>query len=135
MEHNARRQTDGQSIGTCVGGNTVEDGLGSRASLLYEPFRGSLPEGYWGRLEPRNALSVERPLQQGEQVRPVSDETHMPVQEDRPDRLRVKESAGRKWKAVCRDRLQEIVGHPAMPGDTGINRTGLKQELDDLPAI
>src|SRR5438132_3063055 len=102
---------------------------------MYEPCSGCLAEECWGGLEPLNALSVDRPLQQCKQVRPVNDETHMPVQEYRPDRLSIKESAWCRWKAIRRDRFQEIFGHPAMLGDTGINRTSLKQELDDLPAI
>src|SRR6266571_547382 len=135
MEHDASSKTDCQCIGAFVGGDTVKDCLSSRASLPREPRSGCLAEECWGGLEPLNALSIDRPLQQGEQVRPVNAETHMPVQEDRPDRFSVKESARRRWKAVYRDHLQEIFGHPAMPGDTRINRTGLKQELDDLPAI
>src|SRR5712691_5752747 len=135
MEHDASRKTDCQCIGAFVGGDTVKDCLSSRASLLREPRSGCLAEECWGGLEPLNALSIDRPLQQCEQVRPVNAKTHMPVHEDRPDSLSVKESAGCRWKAVCRDRLQEIFGHPAMLSDTGINRTGLKQELDDLPAI
>src|SRR5262249_39192004 len=59
----------------------------------------------------------------------------MPVQEYRPDRLSVKESTGGRWEAVSRDRLQEIFGHPAIPGDTVSKRKSLKQELDDLPTI
>src|SRR5712691_10924561 len=135
MEHDARSKTDCQCIGAFVGGDTVEDCLSSRASLLREPLSGCLAEECWRSLEPLNALSIDRPLQQCEQVRPVNAKTKMPVQEYRPDSLSVKESAGCRWKAVCRDCLQEIFGHPAMPGDTGINRTSLKQELDDLPAI
>src|SRR5262245_60412877 len=135
MEHDTRSKTDGERIRACIGGDTLEDGLGSRASLLRQPLRGCLAEKGRGGLQARYALSVEGPLQQRQQVRPARHETEIPVQEDRPDRLSVKESTGCRWEAVSRDRLQEIVGHPTIPGDTGINRTGLKQELDDLPAI
>jgi hypothetical protein len=135
MEHDTRSKTDGERIRACIGGDTLEDGLGSRASLLRKPLRSCLAEECRGGLEARHTLSVEGPLQQRQQVRPGGHETEMPVQEYRPDRLSVQESTGCRWEAVSRDRLQEIFGHPTIPSDTGIDRTSLKQELDDLPAI
>src|SRR5262245_4984799 len=105
MEHDTRSQTDGERIRACVGGDTLEDGLGSRASLLRKPLRGCLAEEGRGGLEACHALSVEGPLQQHKQVRPGRNETYMAIQEYRPDRLSVKESTGCRWEAVRRDRL------------------------------